>query len=227
MIDPNGAMISWLQSNPALTALVDPGNFMAPVLAEGFSALADTSPSPMTCAVVVRRIGGLRPSEVMGVIEPILAVEAWSSESTIAAQIMGIISDMLHGSNSVDLGTAGYVIACQEALSPQDLVDPETHWSVCFAHYRVMMRSGSGENVNSQFQIVSPSPNFADDETPSPTGNPVVFTLLHAPNPVASLELFMNGLELDVVDDFNIDGNQITFMTAPPAGADLRAWYRY
>jgi hypothetical protein len=143
VIDANGTVIAWLQSNSAITALVDPGNIMAPVLAEGFSALADTSPSTMSCAIVVRRLGGLRPSEVMGVIEPIMVVEAWSMESTVASQIIGIVSDLMHGANSVDLGAAGYVIASQEALSPQDLIDPETHFAVAFAHYRVMMRSGN------------------------------------------------------------------------------------
>lgn len=73
--------------------------------------------------------------------------------------------------------------------------------------------------------------NFADAEVPGGTidGTNVTFTLENAPDPAASLQLFLNGELLDQGDDYTLSGATITFTGAdPPSGDDqLLAWYRY
>ncbi len=78
--------------------------------------------------------------------------------------------------------------------------------------------------------------NFADDETPSGVRNGVnrVFTLQHAPNPPASLQLFLNGMALrrSPQGDYTLSGNTITLAKVlapePDDGhSPFLAWYRY
>jgi hypothetical protein len=59
------------------------------------------------------------------------------------------------------------------------------------------------------------------DEPPSGSidGLNIVFTVLNAPNPPASLDLFLNGVEQRVSIDYTLTGNSIQF-TIPPRPAD-------
>lgn len=70
-------------------------------------------------------------------------------------------------------------------------------------------------------------PNFSDDETPSGSGTS--YSLAHTPNPAASLLLFVDGqlMTAGATEDYTLSGANITFATAPRAGANIRAWYRY
>jgi hypothetical protein len=70
---------------------------------------------------------------------------------------------------------------------------------------------------------------FSDAETPSGTVDGVnkVFTLLHAPNQAASLEMYKNGLLQSAGVDYALTGSTITFVTAPPISSTLICWYRY
>jgi hypothetical protein len=74
-------------------------------------------------------------------------------------------------------------------------------------------------------------PQFSDNETPSGTinGTNPVFTLLAAPSPATSLQLYLNGLRMDPGVDFSLTGSTITFITAstPQTGDILVASYRY
>ena len=71
--------------------------------------------------------------------------------------------------------------------------------------------------------------NFADMETPAGTLDGVnkVFTLAHAPNPAASLQLFNGLMQQAGGNDYTLAGNTITFTAAPTVGSTLLAWYRY
>jgi hypothetical protein len=74
--------------------------------------------------------------------------------------------------------------------------------------------------------------NLADNETPGGTidGVNTDFTLAHAPNPTASLQLQLGGIFLTQGVDYTISGNTITFLTAPDAslsGQPFKAFYRY
>jgi hypothetical protein len=140
MIDPNLAILTWLRTSPDLAALVGT-NIFAPVLPEGFSAMASESPDPAQRAVVVRRRGGTSQPEIPAVLDPSFAVECWALEPPDASQIYGVIRDLMHGATSVDLGSAGFIILSQEEVPGQDVIDPETHWAVCFAYYHVRMRA--------------------------------------------------------------------------------------
>lgn len=140
MIDPNLAILTWLQSSEALVALVGT-NIYSPVLPEGFSANAAPAPNSATRAVVVRKRGGTSQSEVITVIDPSFTIECWALEAPDATQIYGVIRDMMHGATSIDLGDAGFVILSQEEVPGQDFADPETHWSMVFAYYHVKLRS--------------------------------------------------------------------------------------
>jgi len=74
------------------------------------------------------------------------------------------------------------------------------------------------------------SANFIDAETPGGTINGAnnAFTLANAPNPPASLTLFLNGLLQDQGVDYSLSANAITFATGatPQTGDNLIASYR-
>jgi hypothetical protein len=72
--------------------------------------------------------------------------------------------------------------------------------------------------------------NFSDEETPTGTvnGSNTSFTLANTPSPASSLELQVNGQTLaSGGEDFTLATATITFVTAPPTGSIIRAWYRY
>lgn len=146
MIDPNAALIAWLQTSTALAALVG-ANIYSPVLPEGFSAMASGAPDAAQRAVVVRKRGGKSEPEVSTVLDPSFAVECWALEAPDAQQIYGVIRDLMHGATSVDLGAAGFVVLAQEEVPGQDITDPETHWAVCFAYFRVKLRGPAGSGA--------------------------------------------------------------------------------
>ena len=71
---------------------------------------------------------------------------------------------------------------------------------------------------------------FVDGETPSGTinGTNAEFTLANTPNPVASLQLFLNGaFQTAGGEDYTLASATITFVNAPLSGSILRASYRY
>ncbi len=72
---------------------------------------------------------------------------------------------------------------------------------------------------------------FADGETPSGTmnGTNAIFSLATAPTPVASLQLFRNGLEQMSGIDFTLSGNTITFLNGniPKPSDIVQAFYRF
>lgn len=74
------------------------------------------------------------------------------------------------------------------------------------------------------------STSFADNETPSGTVNGVndTFTLAHTPIPAGSLQLTVNGQLMKANGtDYTLTTNSIVFVTAPPTGSIIIAWYRY
>jgi hypothetical protein len=75
----------------------------------------------------------------------------------------------------------------------------------------------------------SSGPSFADDEIPtgSINGSNKVFLLANAPNPTASLSLYLNGQKLITPADYSLSAQTITTVLAPQTGDVLRASYRY
>lgn len=74
-------------------------------------------------------------------------------------------------------------------------------------------------------------PLFSDAEPVSGTvdGVNTAFTLVHAPSPIDSLNVFRNGLLMKHGNDYSIDGVTVTFLPAsvPQTGDQLLASYRY
>jgi hypothetical protein len=74
-------------------------------------------------------------------------------------------------------------------------------------------------------------PAFSDGEVPSGSinGSNAVFALANVPSPVASLDLFLNGLMMKQGADYTLASNVITFLTAstPQTGDTLVASYRF
>lgn len=74
-------------------------------------------------------------------------------------------------------------------------------------------------------------PAFSDSETPSGgiTGSNATFTLAFTPSPASSLQLYLNGLRLDLGVDYTLSGSTVTFAlgTIPQIGDILLASYRY
>jgi len=73
--------------------------------------------------------------------------------------------------------------------------------------------------------------SFADSEVPAGVinGSNAVFTLISAPSPAGSLELFLNGLLMRQGSDYQITTNTITFFlgSVPQAGDLLVSSYRF
>ncbi len=74
-------------------------------------------------------------------------------------------------------------------------------------------------------------PEYSDNETPSGTinGSNTTFTLLNAPSPAASLQVYLNGLLMAQAVDYSISNSTLTFAVAstPQTGDVLLASYRY
>lgn len=91
---------------------------------------------------------------------------------------------------------------------------------------RIIQTSGGGNTP------ATPGTLFAEDETPSGAMNGVnqTYTLLYAPSPAISLELYFNGVLLLQGTDYTLTGSTIVLTNAKPNSANnewLRAWYRY
>jgi len=75
-----------------------------------------------------------------------------------------------------------------------------------------------------------PGVGFVDAETPSGTinGVNVAFTLVQAPNPSASLGVYLNGIHLEAGLDYTLSSNSITFIAGvvPQTGDVLVCSYR-
>jgi uncharacterized protein YoxC len=74
--------------------------------------------------------------------------------------------------------------------------------------------------------------NFVDAATPSGTinGTNLTFTLAYTPNPLASVQLYKNGLLLAQPGDYSVSGTTITFASAattPQTGDTLVVSYRH
>ncbi len=71
---------------------------------------------------------------------------------------------------------------------------------------------------------------YADAETPAGAvdGANVSFSLAAAPNPIASLQVYRNGLLQKLSVDYTLSGNSLTMQSSsvPVAGDTLLAWYR-
>lgn len=74
-------------------------------------------------------------------------------------------------------------------------------------------------------------PNFADAEIPGGPINGInaVFTLVNAPNPAGSLQLYKNGQKLTAGTGFTLSGTTITYAAGyiPQPGDNHEAIYRY
>jgi hypothetical protein len=68
-------------------------------------------------------------------------------------------------------------------------------------------------------------PNYSDAEIPSGTIDSVnvTFTLINAPNPVSSMQMFYNG----ILQPCTVNGTSVTMPIAPDPGDSLVAYYRY
>jgi len=73
------------------------------------------------------------------------------------------------------------------------------------------------------------APNYTDNETPTGAINSsnVTYTLAAAPNPAASLDLYLNGVrQTGGGVDYTLSGLTITYVTAPSTGDAHVASYR-
>ncbi len=68
-----------------------------------------------------------------------------------------------------------------------------------------------------------PGVGFVDAETPSGTINGAnnSYTLVQAPNPASSLDLFRNGMRMAAGADYTLTGNAITFIAVVPQIGDV------
>jgi len=114
-------------------------------------------------------------------------------------------------SNGIDFTLVGSAITFSAGSIPQT-------GDILLAYYRMAGTSGTV--------------NFADAEVPGGVANGVnlAFSLAAAPNPASSLQLYKNGVLLQLNGDFTLSGSTITFVNtavAPQSGDKLIANYRH
>lgn len=81
--------------------------------------------------------------------------------------------------------------------------------------------------VGGGFSKIHMEGHFIDNElVGTGDGSTVAFPLDHMPNPPISLKIVVGAGELFLTDDWTISTKTITFLTAPPSGAKVRASYR-
>jgi hypothetical protein len=89
---------------------------------------------------------------------------------------------------------------------------------------------GSG-NASAYVNSSGILPTFVDGEAPSGTidGSNATFTLAHAPNPVDSLKLYVNGIRQRLTTDYSLSSTTITYTSGakPQTGDNHVADYRY
>lgn len=114
-------------------------------------------------------------------------------------------------SSSIDYTLVGATITFNSGSIPQT-------GDILQAYYRM---AGTGASVT-----------FADQEVPSGVadGSNLAFGLDAAPNPASSLQLYKNGVLLQLNRDYTLSGSTITFVStavAPQSGDKLLANYRH
>lgn len=92
---------------------------------------------------------------------------------------------------------------------------------------------GAGDVLQTWYRVTvaSGSISFSDSETPSGAvnGSNAAFVLVGIPNPIASLQLFRNGILQRTGVDYSNTGSSITFLSnsIPQTGDIVQAYYRY
>lgn len=76
------------------------------------------------------------------------------------------------------------------------------------------------------FSVGAMNFHFYHDEVGTGDDVTTVFSLDNIPSPTDSLEVWIGTANQWITDDYTLSGNQITFLTAPPTGAKIRAKYR-
>lgn len=75
--------------------------------------------------------------------------------------------------------------------------------------------------------LPSGSGSFADAEIPVPSGDGLTFSLLHAPNPPSSLQLYIGEIQRGGGNDYTLTGNVIVFTNPIAPQQTPIAWYRF
>ncbi len=114
-------------------------------------------------------------------------------------------------SSGIDFTLLGGAITFNTGSIPQS-------GDILQAHYRM---AGTGASAN-----------FADAEIPGgvANGTNLGFSLAAAPNPASSLQLYKNGVLLQLNGDYSLSGSTITFVSAavtPQSGDKIMANYRH
>lgn len=85
-----------------------------------------------------------------------------------------------------------------------------------------------GGRVGGGFNYMAMDIHIVDDQTPTGTidGVNTTFTIGNAPNPIASLKVYINGMRMNLTEDYTFSANTITFLVAPVAGDKIKVDYR-
>lgn len=91
---------------------------------------------------------------------------------------------------------------------------------------------GPVDKLTASYRLTAPvGMTFEDAERPTGAINSInaAFTLVAAPNPVASLSLYRNGVLQQAGSDFTLSGSNITFtgVSIPQTGDSIQAFYRH
>jgi hypothetical protein len=142
MIDTNALLRKWLLTSDDLVALLLDRDSTKSIYAGDLPEKVDPKDGP---AVVISTRPGKMHKEIPVLITPNFQIRVWAApmKYKLARQVYGVISDLIHGANNIDLAPDGYVLMGQANGTGQDVDDPDSGDATVIGFFDVMMRPSS------------------------------------------------------------------------------------
>lgn len=183
--------------------------------------------------------GGMCPSldfQIKGSREPYFATDSGSANNYVATTMapleggVGVAQVLRTGSKIIFIAANANTGASTLAVNGLSAIPIKKSVSVALAANDILANQVVEvvyDGTNFQISSRSEISNFADGEVVTASGTSA--TLANTPNPAASLILVVDGavLKSGAGNDYTLSGATIAFATAPRAGANIQAWYRY
>lgn len=136
-MDSNVLLRKWILSKPSITALLGTnvgGSVYIGDLVKGYNP-------DLGLAVQIINVGGQTEPETF-ISNDRKQVRVWGGveKGLDCKQLYLEIRKQIHGATNVAVPGAGYVMSCLEAVSGQDITDPDTGWATVLGFFQLMAR---------------------------------------------------------------------------------------
>lgn len=136
MTDINKIVRAWLlQSGSGIATQLNGARVYGGNLPEGFTP-ADGG------GIVLSVDGGQGHSEIAAIQKVRVVVRCWRGpdEYDKARADYRAVYDWIHAKNNISFGADGTILSSVEAVTGQDVVDPDTGWATVVAFYQITAR---------------------------------------------------------------------------------------